>query len=262
MYYNYIYLDPRKPGKYTYLNLNICFLYEPFYVGKGSGDRYKYHLMKTNRVDNIIFKNKLNYLILNNLTPFITIINYTVSEKLSYENETTLIKNIGSNNINSIKNGPLVNVCLYNQPPSLKGKSYEEIYGDRAEEQKEKRKQLQIEAGGWFGGRNHSEESKMKISNATRGAKNPMYGKSHKKETLEKMSLAKKDIYNGSDNPNSKIYEVVSPNGMKYIVNGELKKFCEEKNISYSTLCKCLKTNKMPNSGKTKGWFIKLLNKI
>lgn len=41
-YYTYIYLDPRKPGKYEYTLKNeetIRFDYEPFYVGKGTGNR-------------------------------------------------------------------------------------------------------------------------------------------------------------------------------------------------------------------------------
>jgi hypothetical protein len=35
IFYNYIYLDPRKPGRYTFKNLNFSLLFEPFYVGKG-----------------------------------------------------------------------------------------------------------------------------------------------------------------------------------------------------------------------------------
>jgi len=36
MFYVYIYLDPRKPGRYVYGD--YCFLYEPFYVWKNIGD--------------------------------------------------------------------------------------------------------------------------------------------------------------------------------------------------------------------------------
>jgi hypothetical protein len=38
-HYIYVYCDPRKPGRYQYGDLE--FSYEPFYVGRGSGDRWK-----------------------------------------------------------------------------------------------------------------------------------------------------------------------------------------------------------------------------
>ena len=44
-FYVYIYLDPRKPGKYTYEDL--CFLYEPFYIGKGKNNRIDGHLYES-----------------------------------------------------------------------------------------------------------------------------------------------------------------------------------------------------------------------
>lgn len=45
LYCNYIYLDPRKPGKYQYENLDFCLLYEPFYVGKDKDKRYLSHIV-------------------------------------------------------------------------------------------------------------------------------------------------------------------------------------------------------------------------
>jgi hypothetical protein len=41
-FYVYIYLDPRKPGSYNYGD--YMFNYEPFYVGKGKGNRMYVHL--------------------------------------------------------------------------------------------------------------------------------------------------------------------------------------------------------------------------
>jgi len=43
-YYNYILLDPRKPGQYVYKGLNFSLLYEPFYIGKGKLRRKYQHI--------------------------------------------------------------------------------------------------------------------------------------------------------------------------------------------------------------------------
>ena len=45
--YVYIYLDPRKPGKFNYIGYN--FEFEPFYVGKGTKSRIIRHLKEVDR---------------------------------------------------------------------------------------------------------------------------------------------------------------------------------------------------------------------
>ena len=42
IFYNYVYLDPRKPGSYNYGEFH--FDYEPFLIGKGKDNRLYEHL--------------------------------------------------------------------------------------------------------------------------------------------------------------------------------------------------------------------------
>lgn len=255
-YYNYIYLDPRKPGNYIYGSYS--FEYEPFYVGKGSNKRYLEHLKNNNRIQNRIFKNKILSIqkIHNNLMDYIVIINYTDDEFLAYQNEEYLISLIGSNYIDNINNGPLVNICLNNKPPNLKGLTYVDIYGTASEYQIEHRRSIQIEVGGYFKGHTHSSDSKDKISNSLKGENNHMYGKKHSDDTKKLISDKAKGRYTGSNNPNSKKYRIISPNGEEFIIEGYLRKFCEIHNISYSTLTKSLKNGNKIIRGRTFGWFI------
>jgi hypothetical protein len=255
-----VYLDPRKKGQYEYSN--ICFLYEPFYVGKGKDNRCYEHLKNNKRIDNKIFKNKINFLIKEgfNLKNFIISFNYVDNESKAYDNEICLIKEIGSIYINEIKDGTLVNICLYNQPPNLKGKSYQEIYGDDWELEIEKRRAVQIKVGGFFGGKKHSKESKNKISKNISGDKNPMWNKKHNEDTLVKMRKVKEGKYLGSNNPNKKSYKVISPDNDIFYIEGEVEIFCKEHNLSYSTLRNTLQTKKVPNRGKTKGWILEYNN--
>lgn len=112
IYYNYIYLDPRKPGRFEYPNLNFCLLYEPFYAGKGFDKRYKYHIkeskrkkesynkLKTRKIKKIL---ELNY----NLEEYIQLLNFTNNEKEALDYEIKLIKEIGRLDL---KEGTLTNL--------------------------------------------------------------------------------------------------------------------------------------------------------
>jgi len=240
-FYNYIYLDPRKPGHYTYDNTS--FLYQPFYVGKGKNNRYLDHVHNDHR--NKLKTNVINK-ILNegfDLKKYIVIIYKELSEQEAFENEIFLIKEIGRR-IN--KTGSLCNMdeggkgsdSMSHHPDkdeiykkirltqiknknTHKGKTYEELYGDRAKEEKEKRRQALL-------GKKHSKERRIKS------------GKSHKGQIAWNKGLDKND-----------------PRVLKYIENRKPKKFFKIYNI------KNIKTNEVFSfNGKEKlEKFVKIFNK-
>ena len=97
--YVYIYLDPRKSGKYVYGN--YCFLYEPFYVGKGKGRR-----LNTTSGRNKYFENKINRIEESGLKSIVIKIHKNLSEDDSFILESKLINIIGRKDLNK---GPLIN---------------------------------------------------------------------------------------------------------------------------------------------------------
>jgi predicted XRE-type DNA-binding protein len=100
-FYIYIYLDPRKSGRYLYENFS--FLYKPFYVGKGSSGRCKE--IKWSR--NPHFKNKINSIKKLGLEPIIFKLYENLDEYYSFEKEIELISEIGRIDLGT---GPLVNM--------------------------------------------------------------------------------------------------------------------------------------------------------
>lgn len=120
-------MNPLKPGKYSYDDLDICFLYEPFYIGKGSNNRINRHTHKDclRKDTNQLKKNKILKILKENKE----IIKVKLREKL-YEEESLLIeeefiKKIGRRDI---KTGELCNMSnggekgyLQNQEKRKKG---------------------------------------------------------------------------------------------------------------------------------------------
>lgn len=107
IFYNYVYLDPRKPGVYIYNNLH--FDYEPFYIGKGKDDRCYIHLNET--VENTFNPKKFNKIQKirqkTGYDPIILKIYENLEESISFQNEIDLIRTIGRHDKGL---GPLTNL--------------------------------------------------------------------------------------------------------------------------------------------------------
>ena len=103
IFYVYVLLDTRRPGKYKYSYWS--FNYEPFYVGKGHGRRMEWHVedttksYKTNKIKKILLET--------GLPPEIKVQKEGMTEKEAFTLESRMVKAIGR--INK-KEGPLTNL--------------------------------------------------------------------------------------------------------------------------------------------------------
>lgn len=118
-FYVYVYCDPRKFGKYQYKGLDICFLYEPFYVGKGKDNRKFVHLKEgvLKKETNRLKANKILKIINNRLKPFIMDYVNNQLEEDCFLYEELLIECIGRKDL---KQGPLTNLTSGGQGSSGK----------------------------------------------------------------------------------------------------------------------------------------------
>ena len=104
-FYNYVYVDLLNEGKFIYKNIPFCFLYKPFYVGKGTGDRYKQHIKDCNKGLN---HDKCKYILRGNFD--IIKFNYTDNENSAFMFERILIQNMWSDLTNKKDKGKRVKV--------------------------------------------------------------------------------------------------------------------------------------------------------
>lgn len=96
--YVYVYLDPTKPGKYSYES--ISFMYEPFYVGKGTRNRDVSHLRSRHKTP---FHDKLRTL----EHPLILRVQSLLTHDNAFYVEKELVDQIGRRSTNT---GPLLNM--------------------------------------------------------------------------------------------------------------------------------------------------------
>lgn len=202
-FYVYVYLDPRKPGQYTYTNIDVSFLYEPFYIGKGIGRQYKRHIQESKEVThNLLKHNKIQKIKKEtNNNPYILKIKEGLKEDEALILEDKFIKIIGRSNI---KQGPLTNLL----DNSVGGRS------------------------------NPSNETRIKLGNATRGKTyEEIYGIEKAKELKEKRAQSNKtrkiseNLKEKLTKRNSKKWFIINPDGVEIVVEN-LNLFCQQNNLT------------------------------
>lgn len=169
MFYVYIYYHPQTK--------------QPFYVGKGSGSRYKKHLLETK--DNTENYKKWAYIEgLRNkgLEPIVEKVFETCDEELAYNEETRLIRQYGRQGID--EDGKLTNICEDSRPPKR--------VGPLSEEHKKKISKAHKGHTKYNPEYRHSEETKQKMSLAKKGKPNGRLGKTHSEESKQKIRESNK----------------------------------------------------------------------
>lgn len=123
-----------------------------------------------------------------------------------------------------------------------KGKTYEEIYGS-VEKANELRKLRAIETSN----RVVSAETRQKLSECNKG-------KIRTDAQRKNISNAQKGLHPGPKNPRALKIIGISPQGELFHIHGELKLFCKNNFLSYSSVGKILRHNHEPKSGNCVGW--------
>jgi hypothetical protein len=272
-FYVYIYLDPRKPGKYCYEEFE--FEYEPFYVGKGRRTRYLDHLKDLDKDNNTIKTGKIKHIMALNTLPVIIKIKDFLFLKEANALEIRLISLIGRLKGQLIvRSGPLSNLTPGGdggggwpiQTPEMKerirekligriisketrirqslirkNKTYEQIYG------KEKAQQLRLAHSKVMMG-NNTWSRKGIPSNRKGKTYEQIFGQEKAKGLLEyhrkKMSGKNNPRYGlkGVDNP--VFGQKRRPEQIENMKNAQSKRFSEKRKKNNLELEQNLRQNK------------------
>lgn len=246
-YYVYILLDPRND--------------QPFYVGKGTGKRALTHLWNISRAHNAFKDSKIKSIRASGLEPIIHFFAENIDdENHAYVIEAALIQHYGRKGYEL--EGILTNVCIDLRPPSLRGRTYEEIFGskEKVEAVLSKRRQTKLSTGRKGGVSNHTLESRQKIS-ASCAIAATTRNCSHSEETKKKIGV-QNSKYRGAFSKRSLQYVLTSPNKEEFVLFGwsEVSSFCKANGLSEGTFMKALQLGWPPSvRGKNKGWKIEVV---
>jgi hypothetical protein len=181
------------------------------YILKGErADSHTKRIQDGKRTENPYKDSVIKQILAENLIPEIEYVYYTDDEIAAYDFEADLIIKYGRKRFDY--DGILTNLCIDNRPPSQKGKSYIERYGDNAINVINKYRESYNNSRPYHKLRKLSIDQKQKLSERTTGTNNPFYGKKHSTESKKRISNANKGKCIGVDNPNARMYLFVDSN--------------------------------------------------
>lgn len=239
-FYVYVLLDSSKIGNYIYGD--YCFSYEPFYIGKGCGNRYK----KTIYDKSPIKKNKISDLKRREIEIITSLYISDITNDEAIEYEIDMIKSIGR--IDN-KTGPLCNATdggdgRIGSVPSLstiekirKSLLALNLKWNHSEHVIEKMRTEQKGIGNNYYGFKRTDQWKLEHSIKVSGQNHPMYNKSHNIDVLESIkicsNMGKNDIY-------WEKHRIRSISQNKPVIqydldNNIIAEYCSIKNASYIT---------------------------
>lgn len=203
-HYVYVLTDTRKSEEYQFGSYS--FTYEPFYVGKGKGNRWKAHAAEALRVKVGSHKdNKIRKIIAETGDlPGVEIVAQNLEESEAFELERMMIALIGRADLGK---GPLTNKSDGGEGQTGFVHSEE----TKALLRRKSAEYVRVHGNG-FAGKHHTEEAKAKKraasirvwsdpelrakqSERNKGENNPNYGRKHTAEANRKNSEAKKRQY-------------------------------------------------------------------
>lgn len=245
-FYVYVYLDPRKPGNYNYIDFK--FEFEPFYIGMSKLENRMYDHLKEAKNRNGYNKkkiNKINKILEHNLTPIIIKVEDNLSKSEASDLESLLISRIGRENLNK---GPLTNLTdggdgTYGYIPTKKSKEkwYKSI-NKYYSKQENKDKYKYYNTLDYFIDKYGKKEGFKKYNDRIEKIKRTT------KNTYKDPSIREKCRNKGINNP---MYGTKAPTSVKIEIDGTIydsiyDAFVNTK-IPYTTICQRLKSKSFKN---------------
>ena len=219
--YVYVYLDPRKPGSFPCSDdsKDWTFTFQPFYIGKGTGERYQLSTkmdLPAYKYCNKVLENKIKSILKEGKEPNIVILTCETEEE-AFELESRL-----TNQFDIYPTGLLCN----------------------------------LKHGG-KGGFTLTEETKAKLSELNAGEKNPCYGRKWTPERREKWmnTIQSKDMSRSPESMQktwegkNRQYLIRDTEGNEIIVT-DLTKYCQENSLPLTAFRYALKNGNRVQSKK------------
>lgn len=258
-YYTYAYLDPRINVRLV-VNDSI-FDYEPFYIGKGTGNRFNTHKQRWSYLKKNSHKNnKIKQIINDGFVPIVYIIKSGITEEEALYLESHFIKEIGTRcNISGIKAGPLTNLKIdgviqkYSNESKRKMSQSAKLRKRKPHTEETKRKIKESN-------KSKTIEVRTKLSIALKGKPKPI-GHSIRMSILHKGKTISTGIRKQiSDSLKGRTFSKESKRKMtesqlchwkiliehteEILTVTDLKTWCNDNNINYSTFYSTLSRNK------------------